>query len=41
MAASTSAISSYKVFLMYKKASGSTYEKLVDIKSYPDLGGTP
>ena len=33
------AISSYKVFLMHK-VSGN-YEKLVDIKSYPDLGGTP
>ena len=33
--------SSYKTFLMYKKASGSTYEKLVDIKDFPDLGGAP
>ena len=33
------AISTYKSFLMHKKAS--TYEKLVDIKSFPDLGGTP
>ena len=31
--------SSYKTFLMYKNAS--TYEKLVDIKDFPDLGGAP
>ena len=34
------ASSSYKTFLM-KKGSGTTYDKLVDIKDYPDLGGTP
>lgn len=34
------AISTYKVFLM-KKGEGSTYEKLVDIKSFPDMGGAP
>ena len=33
------ASSTYKSFLMMKTTS--TYEKLVDIKSYPDLGGTP
>lgn len=33
------AISTYKVFLM-KKAS-SIYEKLIDIKDFPDLGGAP
>ena len=33
------AISTYKVFLM--KKSTSTYEKLVDIKEFPDLGGEP
>ena len=33
------AISTYKSFLMHKKSS--TYEKLVDIKSFPDLGGSP
>jgi hypothetical protein len=33
------AISTYKSFLMHKKTS--TYEKLVDIKSFPDLGGAP
>ena len=34
------AINTYKTALM-KKGSGTSYEKLVDIKSYPDLGGTP
>ena len=33
------AISTYKSFLMVKTAS--TWEKLIDIKSYPDLGGSP
>lgn len=33
------AISTYKVFLMKKGTS--TYEKLVDIKDFPDLGGAP
>ena len=33
------AISTYKVFLM--KKSTSTYEKLIDIKDFPDLGGAP
>lgn len=33
------AISTYKVFLMIKK--DATYEKLVDIKDFPDLGGEP
>ena len=33
------AISTYKSFLMHKKAS--TWEKLIDIKSFPDLGGSP
>ena len=35
------AISTYKVFLMRKAASGGTYTKLVDIKDFPDLGGAP
>lgn len=35
------AISTYKVFLMQEGASGGTYEKLVDIKDFPDLGGSP
>lgn len=33
------AISTYKIFLMQKKASA--WEKVVDIKEFPDLGGTP
>lgn len=33
------AISTYKVFLMIK--SGSSYSKLIDIKEFPNLGGTP
>ena len=35
------AISTYKVFLMKKKANGDAYEKLIDIKDFPDLGGAP
>ena len=34
------AISSYKCFLM-KKGTGDAYEKLIDIKEFPDLGGAP
>lgn len=34
------AISTYKVFLM-KSTDGGQYEKLVDIKDFPDLGGSP
>ena len=33
------ATSSYKTFLMYQK--NDAYEKLVDIKDFPDLGGAP
>lgn len=33
------AISTYKIFLMMK--SSATYEKLIDIKDFPDLGGSP
>ena len=33
------AISTYKAFLMHKNASA--YEKLIDIKEFPDLGGSP
>lgn len=33
------AISTYKVFLMMKGTT--TYEKLIDIKDFPDLGGAP
>lgn len=35
------AISTYKIFLMKKGDSGSTWEKLIDIKEFPDLGGAP
>lgn len=35
------AISTYKVFLMKKGTEPDTYEKLVDIKEFPDLGGEP
>lgn len=35
------AISTYKVFLMKKGTSGSDYSKLIDIKDFPDLGGSP
>lgn len=34
------AISTFKTFLMLK-SDGSTYEKLIDIKDFPDLGGAP
>lgn len=33
------AISTYKAFLMQKNSS--SYEKLIDIKEFPDLGGAP
>ena len=33
------AISTYKIFLMQKKEDA--WEKLIDIKEFPDLGGTP
>lgn len=33
------AISTYKIFLMRKNADA--WEKLIDIKEFPDLGGTP
>lgn len=33
------ASSSFKTFLMHKKSEA--YEKLVDIKNFPDLGGAP
>lgn len=34
------AISTYKIFLM-SSTDGAKYEKLIDIKSFPDLGGAP
>jgi hypothetical protein len=33
--------STYLCFLMMKAETGDTYEKLIDIKSFPDLGGAP
>ena len=36
------AISTYKIFLMQKASgTGTNYTKLIDIASFPDLGGTP
>lgn len=35
------AISTYKIFLMKKATTGETYEKVIDIKDFPDLGGAP
>lgn len=35
------AISTYKIFLMKKATAGDTWEKLIDIKDFPDLGGSP
>lgn len=36
------AISTYKTFLMHGTGTGTiTYEKLIDIKEFPDLGGEP
>ena len=36
------AISTYKIFLMKKASSpANTWEKLLDIKDFPDLGGAP
>lgn len=35
------AISTYKIFLMKKDDSEETWEKLIDIKDFPDLGGAP
>ena len=41
MAASTTPISTYKTYLMYKATSSAEFTKLCDIKSFPDLGGEP
>ena len=42
MAASTTPISTYRTYLMYKATTSATqYTKLCDIKSFPDLGGEP
>lgn len=35
------AISTYKIFLMQSADGESTWGKLIDIKDFPDLGGTP
>jgi hypothetical protein len=36
------AISTYKIFLMQKSSgTGTNYTKLIDIASFPDLGGAP
>lgn len=35
------AVSTYQTYLMVKKTSSGSYEKLVDITSFPDLIGTP
>jgi len=35
------AISTFKVYLMSKATSSETYSKLIDIKDFPDLGGSP
>lgn len=35
------AISTFKIFLMKKGTTGDVYEKLINIKDFPDLGGSP
>lgn len=35
------AISTYGISLMHKTSESETYTKLIDIKDFPDLGGTP
>lgn len=35
------AINTYQTYLMHKASAASVYTKLIDIKSFPDLGGTP
>lgn len=35
------ATSTYMSFLMYQPTGGGEWEKLIDIKNYPDLGGEP
>ena len=35
------AISTYGISLMYKANESETYTKLIDIKDFPDLGGSP
>lgn len=31
----------YQTYLMHKSSGGTSYSKLVDIKEFPDLGGSP
>lgn len=35
------AINTYQTYLMYKASASADYTKLVDIKTFPDLGGAP
>jgi hypothetical protein len=35
------AINTYQTYLMHKASAAAEYSKLVDIKDFPDLGGTP
>lgn len=35
------ALSTFRTYLMYKSSATSDFEKLIDITSTPDLGGTP
>lgn len=35
------AISTFKTFLMISRNGGTSWEKLIDIKDFPDLGGVP
>ena len=35
------ATSTYMTFLMHKKSDSETYEKLIDIRSFPDIGSDP
>lgn len=39
--AASTPISTYQTYLLYKKKSESTYQKLIDIKDTPDKGGAP
>lgn len=41
MAASTTPIATMETYLMYKASTATSYTKLCDIKSFPDLGGEP
>ena len=41
MADNVRGIATYKTYLMYRTSSAASYEKLIDITSFPDLIGTP